>query len=128
MCVYAPSVASERPHYYTQELLSSIPANRHLLVGGNFNCIAGEQDMLDPEPGQRTLGYWTGLRHVETDHSLYDVWRDLNADRRAFTHIATSGQLAARLDCWLISQQLRACRVSKEQRRQGMSLATQVTT
>ncbi|CAL8464455.1 g3990 [Coccomyxa elongata] len=71
--------------------------------------------MLDPAspPGQTTLGYWTGLRHVETDHSLYDVWRDLNSDRRTFTHIATSGQSAARLDRWLISEQLRA-RVSKE--------------
>ncbi|CAL8470818.1 g10360 [Coccomyxa elongata] len=34
-------------------------------------------------------------------------------ERRAFTHIATSGQSAARLDRWLISEQLRA-RVSKE--------------
>ena len=97
-----------------------MPADRHLLVGGDFNCIAGQQDMLDPAspPGQRTLGYWTGLRHVETEHHLYDVWRDLNADRRAFTHIATSGQSAARLDRWLISEQLRA-RVSKEPQATG---------
>ncbi|CAL8465446.1 g4982 [Coccomyxa elongata] len=65
------------------ELLPSLPADRQLLVGGDFNCIAGQQDMLDPAspPGQRTLGYWTGLSHVETDHSLYDVWRELNSDR-----------------------------------------------
>ncbi|CAL8466245.1 g5781 [Coccomyxa elongata] len=63
-------------------------------------------------------GHWTGLRHVETDHCLYDVWRDLNADRRAFTHIATSGQSAAGLDQWLISEQLRA-RVSKEPQATG---------
>ncbi|CAL8467227.1 g6763 [Coccomyxa elongata] len=115
VCVYAPSVATDRPHYCTQELLPSLPPDRHLLGGGDFNCIAGQQDMLDSASptGQRTLGYWTGLRHVETDHSLYDVWRDLNSDRRAFTHIATSGQSAARLDRWLISEQLRA-RVSKE--------------
>ncbi|CAL8468448.1 g7988 [Coccomyxa elongata] len=115
VCVYAPSVATDRPHYYTQELLPSLPPDRHLLVGGDFNCIAGQQDMLDPAspPGQRTLGYWTGMRHVETDHSLYDVWRDLNSDRRTFTHIATSGQSAACLDRWLLSEQLRA-RVSKE--------------
>ena len=77
--------------------------------------------MLDPAspPGQRTLGYWTGLRHVETDHSLYDVWRDLNADRRAFTHIATSGQSAARLDRWLISEQQLRARVSKEPQATG---------
>ena len=120
VCVYAPSVAADRPQYFTQELFPSMPADRHLLVGGDFNCIAGQQDMLDPAspPGQRTLGYWTGLRHVETEHHLYDVWRDLNADRRAFTHIATSGQSAARLDRWLISEQLRA-RVSKEPQATG---------
>ncbi|CAL8469287.1 g8834 [Coccomyxa elongata] len=76
--------------------------------------------MLDPAspPGQRTLGYWTGLRHVKTIHCLYDVWRNLNVDRRAFSHIATSGQSAARLDRWLISEQLRA-RVSKEPQATG---------
>ena len=118
--VYAPAVAAERPHYFMQELLPSLPADRHLLVGGDFNCIAGQQDMLDPagEPGQRTQGYWAGLRHVETDHQLFDVWRDLNADRRAFTHIATSGHSAARFDRWLISEQLRD-RVSKEHRAIG---------
>ena len=97
MC--APSVAADRPQYFTQDLFPSMPGDRHLLVGGDFNCIAGP-------PGQRTLGYWTVLRHVETDHNPYDVWRDLNAGRRAFIHIATSGQSAARLDRWLISDHL----------------------
>ncbi|CAL8462154.1 g1685 [Coccomyxa elongata] len=35
VCVYAPSVAAERQHYFTQELLPHIPADRHLLVGGD---------------------------------------------------------------------------------------------
>ncbi|BDA47907.1 hypothetical protein COCOBI_11-1640 [Coccomyxa sp. Obi] len=48
-----------------------------------------------------------------SDYQLYDVWRDLNADGRAFIHIATSGQSAARLDRWLISEHLRA-RVSAD--------------
>ncbi|BDA48792.1 probable transposon TX1 uncharacterized 149 kDa protein [Coccomyxa sp. Obi] len=118
--VYAPAVAAERPAYFMQELLPSLPADRSLLVGGDFNCIAGQQDMLDAagRPGQRTQGYWTGLRHVETDYQLYDVWRDLNADGRAFTHIATSGQSAARLDRWLIFEHLRA-RVSAESQATG---------
>ncbi|MBF6614764.1 MAG: hypothetical protein IVW55_16765 [Chloroflexi bacterium] len=66
-----------------------MPADRQLLVGGDFNCIAGQLDMLDPtgQPGQRTQEYWTGLRCVETDHRIYDVWRDLHPCRRAFTHL-----------------------------------------
>ncbi|BDA49663.1 LINE-1 retrotransposable element ORF2 protein [Coccomyxa sp. Obi] len=124
--VYAPAVAAERPAYFMQELLPSLPADRSLLVGGDFNCIAGQQDMLDAagQPGQRTQGYWTGLRHVETDYQLYDVWRDLNADGRAFTHIATSGQSAARLDRWLISEHLRA-RVSAESQATGQVIGYQ---
>ncbi|CAL8466242.1 g5778 [Coccomyxa elongata] len=73
VCVYAPSVAAERPPYFTQFMLPSIPADRHLFLGGDFNFIAGQ---------------------------------------RAFSHIAMSGQSAARLDRWLISEQLSA-RVSK---------------
>lgn len=80
------------------------------ILSSDFNCIAGQQVMLDNagQPGQRTQGYWTGLRHVTTDFQLYDVWRDLKADGRAFTHIASRGQSAGRLDRWLISEQLRA--------------------
>ena len=57
--------------------------------------------------GQRTQGYWTGLRLGETEHQLYDTWRDLNpTSSRAFTHISTTGQSAARLDRWLVSETL----------------------
>ena len=50
------AAASVRPHYYTQELLTSLPADKQLLVGGDINCIAGQQDMLDPagQPDQWT--------------------------------------------------------------------------
>lgn len=116
--VYAPAAAAERQQYYRQELLPSLPAGRCLLVGGDFNCIAGQEDMTAGQPGQRTQGYWTGLRLVETEHQLYDVWRDLNPSRRAFTHIGTSCQSAARLDRWLVSETLRA-RVSREPRAIG---------
>ena len=39
--VYAPTAAAERPQYYTQELLPTLPADCHLLVGGDNNRIAG---------------------------------------------------------------------------------------
>ena len=71
-------------------------------------------------PARPDRGHWaTGQACATwTDHSLYDVWRDLNSDRRAFTHIATSGPSAARLDRWLISEQLPAT-VSKEPQATG---------
>ncbi len=59
LCVCAPSVVAERRHYFMQELLPSVQADRHL-VRGDLHCIVGQQDMLDPAspPGQRTLGYF----------------------------------------------------------------------
>ena len=60
---------------------------------------AGRAGSGEPARPQDT-GYWTGLCHVVTDHSLYDVWRDLKAHRRTVSHVATSGQSAARLYPW----------------------------
>ncbi len=106
---YAPAAAAKQPHHYKQELHSSLPADNQL-VGGVFKCIAGQQDILDParHRGQRTQGYWTGLRRIEMDHQLYDVWQDLHPSRHAFTHKGTSDQSTGRLDRWLILEPLRA--------------------
>ena len=51
-------------------------------------------------------GYYDGLRIVKTEHQLYDVWRDRHTDKRTLTHAGTAGLSAARLDRWLLSQQL----------------------
>ena len=52
-------------------------------------------------------GYYDGLKIVKTEHQLYDAWRDRHPAGRTFTHAGTAGLLAARLDRWLLSQQLR---------------------
>ena len=106
--VYAPSTAAGRAAYFTHSLLPSLPHDRQLLLGGDFNCIASQLDLLDPHgiPGGRLTGYHDGLRHVEAERQLFDVWRERNPVRRSFTHTATTGT-SARLDRWLISQTLR---------------------
>ena len=60
---------------------------RQRLVGGDFNWIAEQLDLLDPHgiPGGRHAGYYDGLRHVEAERQLFDVWRDQHATRRSFT-------------------------------------------
>jgi hypothetical protein len=79
-------------------LLLSLPADRQLLVGGDYKCVAGERNVLGPGNSVlgRTTGYHDGLRIVETDRQLFDVWRDRYPDRQSFTH--ASSQSAARLD------------------------------
>ena len=105
--VYAPCVPAQRAAYFTQTLLPSLPADRQLLVGGDFNCVAGQLDVLGPDNAVigRTPGYYDGLRIVETDRQLFDIWRDRYPDRQTFTHAANAS--AARLDRWLVSEQLR---------------------
>ena len=107
--IYAPCTAADRAAFFIQHLLPSLPAQRQLLLGGDFNCIADQLDMVDPAgaAGARMAGYYDGLRIVETEHQLYDVWRDRHPDGRTFTHAGTAGLSAARLDRWLLSQQLR---------------------
>ena len=47
--VYAPCVPAQRAAYFTHTLLPSLPADRQLLVGGDFNCVAGQLDVLGPD-------------------------------------------------------------------------------
>ena len=98
---------AQRAAYFTQTLLPSLPTDRQLLVGGDFNCVAGQLDVLGPDSTVlgRTTGYYDGLRIAETDRQLFDIWRDRFPDRQTFTH--ASSQSSARLDRWLVSEQLR---------------------
>lgn len=50
--VYAPCVPAQRAAFFTQSLLPSLPANRQLLFGGNYNCVAGQLDVLGPNSSQ----------------------------------------------------------------------------
>ncbi len=56
--VYAPCVGAARAPYFTASLLPHLPEDRQLLVGGDFNCIAEQLDLLDPHahPGGRLTG------------------------------------------------------------------------
>ena len=70
--VYAPCVPAQRAAYFTHTLLPSLPADRQLLVGGDFNCVAGQLDVLGPDNAVlgRTTDYYDGLRNAETDQQL----------------------------------------------------------
>ena len=88
--VYAPCVPAQRAAYFTQTLLPSLSADRQLLVGGDFNCVAGQLHVLGQDNAVlgRTTGYYDGLRIAETDRQLFDIWRDRYPDRQTFTHAA----------------------------------------
>ena len=101
--VYAPCERGDRLAFFNNILLPCLPADRRLLLGGDFNCIASDEDQVGGEPGSRLHGYSGGLEDVEAERHLYDAWRGLHPDSHSITHTATTRQSAARLDRWLVS-------------------------
>ena len=91
--VYAPCAPAGRAAFFIQHLLPSLPAQRELLLGGDFSCIADQLDILDPAgaAGGRMAGYHDGLRIVETEHQLYDVWRDRHPTGCTLMYAGTAG-------------------------------------
>ena len=112
--VYAPVEQQNRALFFTDVLLPVLPLDRHVLLGGDFNCVSDpalDQAMAHGHGGQshggraRTHGYAGGLAVVEEHVGLVDVWRETHAGQAAFTHVAANahGLSRARLDRWLVS-------------------------
>jgi len=108
--VYAPVQGSTSPsqaHFFLQDLAPLLPSDRKVLLGGDFNCVAGPEDVVGPYVGHsRFEGHSEGLAHVESAHDLVDAWRSLHPGRAGFTHTGTAGTSSARLDRWLFSRDL----------------------
>jgi len=84
-----------------------LPEGRQLLLGGDYNCVAGPEDVLGPYTGSaRFEGHTGGLAVVEGDRDLVDAWRFLHPRGVGFTHTGTTGLSSARLDRWLVSRDL----------------------
>ena len=112
--VYAPSVASERAAFFSGPLRDALLdgvqrfPGATLVVGGDFNCIASVA--LDQVGGQvttsRTVGFTEGLRGIMEEFGLVDTFRALHPTACTFTHRATTGETAARLDRILVHDSL----------------------
>ena len=109
ICVYAPAeVGPTQTSFFRSSLMPIIPADRKVLLGGDFNCIAEDRDRLPPTAtSHRRHGHTTGLSHVELRFALTDIWRDNHPSDIDFTHTSVSTGTSARLDRWLISHSLR---------------------
>ena len=112
--VYAPAEGHQRVPFFTGPLRAALreAVQRHpgakLLVAGDFNCI--ECVSLDQVGGTastgRVEGFSPGLQPLQLEFGLADSFRALHPTTRAFTHRATSGTSAARLDRILVSDTL----------------------
>ena len=106
--VYAPTYRDERCQFFAEQLLPLLSPFEHpLLLGGDFNCVADEFDVMGGGAASlaaRQVGYWGGLQLVEDRMRLVDVFRERHPDTREVTHIVHTS--AARLDRWLITRHL----------------------
>ena len=76
------------------------------LGGGDWNCVANDQDLIGGQPGTRQAGFQHGLLPLQQALGLQDAFRHLHPSAREFTHTATSGSSSARIDRWLVTDSL----------------------
>ena len=110
VAAYAPAQALDRPAFFRDFLLPSLPTDgRPLLLVGDLNCILAEEDAvyppsnLAPNPSSRMRGS-AELANIMALFQLHDVWRDTHPGTRDFTHWSTSATSGGRLDRWLASE------------------------
>ena len=107
VCVYAPTqtTGSQRAAFF-DSMAQQLPAGRHLLVGGDFNCVLSDLD--ENTPSQHRRAGTERLRATMEAASLQDVWRQRHSQQRQYTHhsfLPGGGVSSARLDRWLLSEQ-----------------------
>jgi len=104
--VYAPVERQERVPFFQQSLLPAMPAGTPLLLGGDWNCVAEDLDLIGGQPGTRQHGFQSGLLPFQQALGLQDAFRCLHPQARESTHTATNNASSARIDRWLVSDSL----------------------
>ena len=116
VAVYAPNAASEQAVFFGRDgpvaqALRAGPTGAEVVVLGDFNCIIDAHDTSSPAPAAgaqaRTAGA-AALRSLIVGNRLVDAWQQCRArgdsvEGMPFTHIATNGTTARRLDRGYIS-------------------------
>ncbi|KAL3147147.1 hypothetical protein ABBQ32_002656 [Trebouxia sp. C0010 RCD-2024] len=104
--VYAPVERQERISFFQGSLLSALPAGTPLALGGDWNCVANDQDLIGGQPGTRQHDFQQGLLPLQQALGLEDAFWHLHPHASEFTHTATSGSSSARIDRWLVTDSL----------------------
>ena len=102
----ATSAAVDRAPFFQGSLLPALPAGTPVVLGGDWNCVFNDQDVIGGQPGTRHFGFQQGLLPMQQALGLQDAFRHLHPNAREFTHTATSGTSSARIDRWLVTDSL----------------------
>ena len=99
LSVYAPNTGQAA---FFHQLQAFLPLDRLCFVGGDFNCIAHQDDQTST--GTSRMSGAASLISAMDGAGLVDAYRQLHPSGREFTHVCTSGQSSARLDRWLVPE------------------------
>ena len=100
--VYAPNIATERKQFFEQRLQAVLPADRTILMGGDFNCVTDALDISGSTGSSRLEGA-DELGCLEVAFSLVDAWRMMHPGEKDITHSSARHGSGARLDRWYVS-------------------------
>ncbi|KAA6418027.1 MAG: hypothetical protein FRX49_12027 [Trebouxia sp. A1-2] len=104
--VYVPVERQQRAPFFQQCLLPVMPVGTPLLLGGDWNCVSENLDLVEGQPGTRQHGFQLGLLLFQQALGLQDAFRCLHPQARQFNHTATNNASSARTDRWLVSDSL----------------------
>jgi exonuclease III len=108
--VYAPVARSLRRAFFQQDgglpvaLQAGSSHNATLIVGGDFNCVIENRDIVGEAPaggGGRMMG-GQELQALMSAWGLEDAWRAKHPHTSELTHVATNRRSGARLDMMFI--------------------------
>ena len=103
---YAPVDRQQRTPFFLHSLLPALPVGPPLVIGGDWNCVAEDLDLIGGQPGTRQQGYQSGLLPLQQHLDLQDAFRLLHPTLKEITQTATTGASSARIDRWLVSGSL----------------------
>ena len=115
--VYAPTEPGLRAHFWQTTMPACLPqGGPPPIVGGDFNVVAGERDIVHPggvggaggpapHGSSRLVGSAAFLAFMQA-RDLRDVWRTSHPGEHAFTHWSPMHHSGARLDGWWASATL----------------------
>ena len=98
--VYAPQ--QQKTAFFSSVLPAHLPQDRIIVMGGDYNCIM-DADLDQTNAGTHRLAGSQALSNTMQQFDMHDCFRLLHPNARAFSHTATTGASAARLDRVLVS-------------------------
>ena len=109
LCIYAPNDGDERRSFFkrlNRKIEQETNDETCIIIGGDFNCTLNILEDRTNKQKYPDVGH-KELHEVIKKHSLEDVWRRRNPQKREYTWDGGENRkIKSRIDYWLISQKI----------------------